>query len=207
MIHFTKLETEQHFEEFKREYDRQIAVRSAGRLGSVVKLDYLRASSHPTGCFDRSGRMVGGWVIQEADPLIVLAAMPTQAREAFLATTQRDQLCELTAIWRNDGISPNAFATLVWPKIIFDCVTKHRPHILGIGYRNPMNEIYQRIQPRVIYNGPSQTLADTEVFVYDYSRASLCGTFAANLLSRKLVPGGKLVKRWVQRKLSPVARS
>lgn len=189
------IEREEAFAAFKAGYDGQIAARSGGTLTSVVRLEYLRAASRPTACFDRHGRMVAGWVIQERDPLIVLQAMPAAERAAFLATTERGQLLELTAIWRNDGISADAFAAIVWPRIIFDCVTRGRAHILGIGYRNTMNEVYGRVRPRLLYSGPSQTLADTEVFVYCYSRASLCATYCSNLVARKLAPAGaKLVR-------------
>jgi hypothetical protein len=147
-----------------------------------------RAASRTVGCFDASDRLVAGWVVQEADPLIALAAIPELEREAFHARTPREQLCELTAIWRNDDISSNAFALIVWPKIVLDCVTRGRSHILGIGYRNTMNDIYSRVRPTLIYQGPHEVLADTEVFVYDYSRANMIGTLFANLVVRKLVP-------------------
>lgn len=193
MIRFATLDTEQHYEAFKRGYDAQIALRSGGRLASVVPLQYLRAASHPTGCFNRRGEMVAGWVVQQHEPLIALAAMPQAERQAFLAATAREQLCELTAIWRNDGISANLFAALVWPKIIFDCVARRRACILGIGYENRMNEIYSRVRPRLIYQGPSQTLKDTDVYVYGYTPGALCATFASNLLARKLIPAARHV--------------
>lgn len=175
---------------FKAGYDGQIAARSGGALASVVRLEYLRAASRPLACFDRRGRMVAGWVIQEHDPLIVPQAMPPAERAAFLAAVDRAELLELTAIWRNDGISADAFAAILWPRIILECVARRRPTILGIGYRNTMNEIYARVRPRVIYNGPSQTLADTEVFVYAYTPATLCATYLSNLVARKLAPAG-----------------
>ncbi|MEZ4449220.1 MAG: hypothetical protein R3B09_07045 [Nannocystaceae bacterium] len=189
------LEREEDLAAFKSGYDGQIAARSGGSLASVVQLDYLRAASRPMGCFDRAGRMIAGWVIQERAPLIVLRAMSAGARAAFLAEVDRSQLLELTAIWRNDGISGDAFAALLWPRIIAECVTRGRPRILGIGYRNPMNEIYGRMGPRLIYHGPSQTLADTEVFVYCYSRASLCATYLSNIVGRKLAPAGARLLR------------
>lgn len=195
MLRFSVLTTQAEFEEFKRGYDAQMAARSGGRIASVVKLDYLRAASRPVGCFDRSKRMVAGWVVQEDDPLIALLAMPEAEREAFASRTPRAQLCELTAIWRSDGISSDLFAALVWPKIVLDCVTRRRAHILGIGYHNTMNDIYRRLAPTLIYRGPHQILADTEVFVYDYSRATMIGTLFANLVVRKLVPGVRSIGR------------
>ncbi|MCA9635847.1 MAG: hypothetical protein KC420_07420 [Myxococcales bacterium] len=151
---------------------------------------FVDALPEPVAVAPRRGRMVAGWVIQERDPLIVLQAMPPAERAAFLASVDRAELLELTAIWRNDGISADAFAAILWPRIILECVARRRPTILGIGYRNTMNEIYARVRPRVIYNGPSQTLADTEVFVYAYTPATLCATYLSNLVARKLAPAG-----------------
>ena len=188
MIRFAKIRSEAGFAAFKQGYDGQMARRSAGAIQSVVKLDYLRRATRPMGCFDRDGRMVAGWVIQEGEPMLVPMAMPSEVRQSALASVPREQLCELTAIWRNDGVSANLFAALVWPRLVFDCVTRGRTHILGIGYRNTMNEIYGRIAPTLLYNGPSETIADTEVFVYDYSRSSMVGTFIANVLVRKVMP-------------------
>ncbi len=192
MIHFAQLTSEADYAAFKRGYDGQMARRSSGAIRSVVKVEYLRRATHPMGCFDAAGRMVAGWVIQERPPMLVPMAMPEDLRGRYLASVMPDQLCELTAIWRNGGITANAFAAVVWPRLVFDCITRGRRHILGIGYRNTMNEIYGRIAPTLVYNGPSQTIADTEVFVYDYSRSSMVGTLAANLVVRKLLP---LVRR------------
>jgi len=192
MIHFAQITSEADYAAFKRGYDGQMARRSGGATRSVVKVEYLRQATRPMGCFDAAGRMIAGWVIQEDQPMLVPMAMPTDVRGRYLASVPRAQLCELTAIWRNDGISANLFAAVVWPRLVFDCITRGRRHILGIGYRNTMNEIYGRIAPTLIYNGPSQTIADTEVFVYDYSRRSMVGTLVANLVVRKLLP---LVRR------------
>ncbi len=188
MYRFRTLTGPEDLATFKREYDAQVEFRSAGTIASVVAEDYLRRATHPIGCFDRKGRMVAGFVVQIDDPLIVLRAMTPEARDTFVAEVRRDELCELTAIWRNEGISATMFAALVWPVIIGRCVTAGRSTILGIGYRNPMNAIYQRVRPRTIYQGPSQTLANTTVFVYAYSRRSLCLTYVANLWARKLRP-------------------
>jgi hypothetical protein len=111
MYRFAVLGTELEFNAFKHGYDAQMSTRSEGRISSVVKLDYLRAASRTVGCFDASDRLVAGWVVQEADPLIALAAIPELEREAFHARTPREQLCELTAIWRNDDISSNGITS------------------------------------------------------------------------------------------------
>jgi len=195
MYRFKKLTTSSQFSTFKQGYDSQIQRRSDSKLKSIVKTEYLAEASRPMGCFDRQGRMVAGYVVQEWDPLIIPAAMPAEERATFFSNTPREVLCELTAIWRNDGISGNAFAAIVWPRIILDCITRGKPYILGIGYSNTMNDIYRRVRPRLVYNGPSQTIEDTEVFIYAYSRPILVATYFANLANRKIIPALKFLKR------------
>jgi hypothetical protein len=177
---FRRLYAERDLLAFKDGYESGLRGRSGSRLQCQVPLDYLR-TSRVIGCWSkRDGRLVGGYVLRNSAPFRAIEAIPAAARA--------DDLCELTCIWRNDGLSTAYTAVLLWPRIITDCVRNDRRYILGIGFDNKMNDVYGRVSPRRIYDGPgaSQDLA-LEVHIYAFTRARIAANFVTNFYLKMVV--------------------
>lgn len=196
---FRTLTTDADLLRFKQEYESGLRERSRSKLHVVVSVEYLR-TSRVVGCFSRrDGRLVAGFVIRDAPPFRAFEAIPEaeRAANAFVSGVAADELCELTCIWRNDGISSTHTALRVWPRIIRDCVLNGRRYILGIGFDNKMNDVYGRVGPLRIYDGPaaSRELA-TDVHIYAFTRPRIAANFATNFFLKMIArPAGALRRR------------
>lgn len=160
---------------FADHFAAQMDRRSHGALRLQVPLARLQASTRVIGVF-QGDAMVAGYVIHDGPRLFLLDNLPERERADWLAAHDANGACELALIWRNAGISDVAFAFVVWPRIILDCVRTGRSMILGSGYDNPMNQRYSAARPTVIYAGPAATHG-LQTYVYVYSRRNLIATF------------------------------
>ncbi|MDB5101440.1 MAG: hypothetical protein JWM80_5861, partial [Cyanobacteria bacterium RYN_339] len=133
----------------------------------------------------RGEQLVAGYVIHNGPGFYLLDNVPEADRAAWIAVNAASDTCELSMIWRNRGISDVAFALVVWPRIILDCVTNGRRHILGSSYDNPLNQRYQAAQPAMIYAGPS-LVHGRQNFIYAYTRPKLVATFFVNFAGKFL---------------------
>ncbi len=189
MLRFRELTTEQEFVAFKDGYESNLRRRSDERLQCTVPLEYV-ATSRAVGCFDGRGQMVAGFIMRYEGPLRCVSAVPKHAQDVspLLWECDGQDLCELTCIWRSKGISHTAFALVVWPKIIADCVSSGRKYILGLGFNNTMNDIYRICRPVQVYAGPSAAAeTNTQVFIYAYTRHGIALTYVTNFWDRMMV--------------------
>jgi len=172
---FRHLTSDSDLATFGDHFAAQMDRRSKGALPLRVPLTRLQASTRVIGVF-QGDAMVAGYVVHDGPGLYLLNNIPEEQRAAWLAANDAHDACELAIIWRNDGIGDIAFAFVVWPRIILDCVRTGRSMILGSGYDNPMNQRYRSARPTVIYSGPS-AMTGLHTYVYVYSRLKLIATF------------------------------
>ena len=193
MYRFRALSTGEEREEFRRGYEANAAGRSGARLRTSVPLEYV-ATSRAVGCF-RGGRLLAGYVLRYEAPFRCLRVVPEDVQEAspLLRGAAEGDLCELTCIWRNDGISPSAFGLKVWPRIVRDSALGGRRYILGLGFDNKMNDTYQVCSPALIYRGPSAAAEiDATVHVFAFTRPRIVANFLTNFalqMPRRLLRG------------------
>ena len=195
---FKELREPAECEFFKNGYEINLKHRSGGQLQCTVPASYV-ISSRAVGCFDRHGRMVGGYIIRDHEPFRCLTAIPDTVSEtsAFLRRYNAQEMCESTCIWRSSSLSSTAFSLVVWPKIVTDCVRSRRKFILGVGFDNRMNDVYKMARPIHIYAGISASPElGTMVFLYAYTRSSIILTYLAKFWKRLIVdPLGRRRKR------------
>lgn len=156
MYTIRRLTTDAEITAFQQGYGTNIAERSHGDLKIELPMEYL-LGAQVFGVLDRAGRLVAGYVVRCDPPFRCLRAVPDDVKRAdpLLREVPERDLCELTCIWRNDGISAARFGTSVWPRIVMDCARAGRRFILGLGFEDRMNDIYQVWSPIKIYVGPS----------------------------------------------------
>jgi hypothetical protein len=193
MYAFRELHTEPERREYLDSFCAQLARRSGGALELTIPTSRIERCTGVVGVFNRAGEMVAGYIVNPGPHFILLSVIPAEAREAWLGRVPLHDQVELNLIWRGAKISHTTFAMVVWPRIIWDCVTCGRARILGSGYENPLNRWYQILRPERIYDGPSTT-SGLQVYVYAYTRAKIAGTYFAsladNLLRRRGGPRG-----------------
>jgi hypothetical protein len=171
---------------FRDGFCSQLERRSNGTLRLNLPVERLALCTRVMGVFDRRGALVGGYAVHDGPEWLILRVTPPEVREAWLGRVGPDQVCELNFIWRNAGIGHTAFAVLVWPRIIAQCVGNGRRHIVGSGYDNPLNRWYSRVRPELIYAGPSLT-SGLDVYVYAYTRPKLVATYCASFVDDLVV--------------------
>ncbi|KIG17874.1 hypothetical protein DB30_02497 [Enhygromyxa salina] len=158
----------------------QLERRSQGAFTLNPPVERIAHCTRIVGVFDAHGELVGGYVVNDGPTLVLLSVVPEPQREAWSRDVDLSDVCELNLIWR-DGIGHTAFALLVWPRIIADCVTRGRSVILGSGYENKLDRWYRALDPELVYEGPSTT-SDNVIFVYAFTRARLVGTYCASFI-------------------------
>lgn len=178
MYSFRILQRAEERAAFKYHFEEQVAKRSKGASALTVPENYLQ-HARLTGCFNRKGEMVAGYAINHLAPFRCLDAIPEPVRMQWLSTTPAENQCELTLIWRTPRIGHLAFALFVWTKIVLDCIAAGKSYILGVGYRNPVNQYYGASNPIMVFDGHSTQL-ETHIFVYAYTRFSIGATYFVN---------------------------
>lgn len=179
MLRFRLLESLIERRAFFEAFCLQLADRSGGALSIEPRVERIAHCTRVVGVFDRRGRMVGGYIVNDGPNLVLLSVVPEPERAAWTARVDLADVCELNLIWRNDGIGHTAFALAVWPRIIADCVTRGRRYILGSGYANPLDRWYRALDPELIFSGPSTT-SGLHIYVYAFTRTRMVGTWFAS---------------------------
>lgn len=186
MLRFRLLRTESERQVFLDRFVRQLARRSGGALTLDAPVERIAHCTRVVGIFDARGEMVGGYVINEARPLVLLEVVPPVDRAAWLPRVQAQEVCELNLIWRGPGLGHTRFALVVWPRIILDCITRGRRWILGSGYDNRLDRWYRALDPELLYEGPSTT-SGLLIYVYAFTRARLVATYFASIVDDLVV--------------------
>lgn len=179
MIQFRALRTAAEREAFMQGFCAQLARRSGGALALSAGGERIARCDRVVG-IHREGRLVGGFVVNDGPELVLLDVVPPDARAPWQPRAR--SACELNLIWRDPSLPHALFASVVWPRIIAECLARRRRFILGSGYDNPLDRWYRILDPELVYEGRSRT-SPLHVRIYAYTRPKLLGTFAASALT------------------------
>jgi hypothetical protein len=160
---------------FTEQFCAQLERRSKGDIRIAIAGERIAGCKRVIGVF-AGDEMVAGYIIHDGPELLLLKVVPEDIRDAWTRDHALSDTCELNLIWRNAGISDVAFALVVWPRIILDCVRNGRKYILGSGYDNPLKQRYTSVDPEMVYAGPSLTTG-VQVYIYAYTRPKIVATF------------------------------
>lgn len=190
MYAFRELHTEAERADYLDRFCAQLNRRSGGALALSIPPSRIARCTGVIGVFDRAGEMVAGYIVNRGPHLVLLSVIPDAVRDAWLKRVPLEEQAELNLIWRGPGIGHAAFALIVWPRIIWDCITCGRPRVIGSGYENPLNRWYKIARPEMIYDGPSTT-SGLQVYIYAYTRARLVATYFASLADNAVRRGAR----------------
>ncbi len=180
--HFEELSTPEQLDRFKQRYEAAIVAASKGKTTTSVPIEYLDRA-RVFGLHDASRQLVGGFAINLEAPFLVLNTLPPAARNAWLRESPESEQCELVAIWKAPHLRQAAAAFVLWPRIIRECTTAGRKHILGLGYQNRMNAVYGIARPTQLYSGLRADKPELRqhVTIYAYTPLSITLTYVTNL--------------------------
>lgn len=142
------LHTQSEFEEFGEAYERA-SQHSAPRA-------YI-ARSHVRGFFDDSGRLVGGYVLNNTAPFRYLDTTPD---ECSLPPDVQANLQELTLLWKAREVG--AFGTIrIYTAVVLDMFRRRGRHVIFGTTAKALLPIFEHAASRVLYHGPTLFAANS----------------------------------------------
>ena len=195
--YFKEIETTDELMVFKERYEAAVAGASKGKITTSVAVEYLERAQL-LGFFDKTDDLVGGFILNFTDPMLVLGTIPDEAAASWLAKVSPAEQCELVGIWKARHLSQHFSGLFIWPRIIRECALSGRKHILGLGYDNRMNEVYGIARPQMIYAGIRTDKPELNQFVsvYAYTPITITLTYFVNFLTELIIkPPRRMLRR------------
>lgn len=127
-------------------------------VGITVPQEYF-AANKVIGCFNKLGKLLGGYTIVISSPLRGYAILPqdVKANSPFLKQVSEKEMVEVNGLWVSKDINSLYHRAGFWVQLAKDVYRTRRKYLLlwynkDIAY---LHKLYQLAAPFTLYQGPA----------------------------------------------------